>query len=65
MTTLPSRAQIDRAEPLDFPDRKPAKQELTITIHARIDGYDCEICFTGGCTDHRARRGRSSATQGG
>jgi len=47
MTTLPTRAQVDRAEPLDFPDRKPVKQELTITIHARIGGFDTEVCFSG------------------
>ncbi len=46
-TTMPSRADIDRAEPLDFPDRRPVRQELTITIHARIGGFDTEICFSG------------------
>ena len=47
MTTLPTRAAIDRAEPLDFPDRKPARQDLTITIKAVVDGFPTEICYTG------------------
>lgn len=45
-TQLPTRAQIDRAEPLDFPDR-PARQDLTITVRATIDGFPTEVCFTG------------------
>jgi hypothetical protein len=47
MTTLPTRAQIDRAEPLAFPERSATRQELTITIHATIGGFDTEICFSG------------------
>jgi hypothetical protein len=46
-TTLPSRAAIDNAEPLTFPDRKPAKQDLTITIKAVLDGFPIEIVYTG------------------
>lgn len=46
MTTLPTRQQIDRAAPLEFPERS-ARQELTITIHATIGGFDTEICFSG------------------
>jgi hypothetical protein len=41
-----TRAAVERAEPLDFPQR-PAKQDLTITVTARVDGFDTEICYTG------------------
>lgn len=44
-TQLPTRAQIDRAEPLDFPQRP--KADLTITVKATIDGFPTEVCFTG------------------
>jgi hypothetical protein len=44
-TVLPTRTQIDNAEPLTFPT-KP-KQDLTITIKCRVDGFDTEICYTG------------------
>jgi hypothetical protein len=48
MTTTPlTKAAVDKAEPLAFPERKPARADLTITIRARIDGFDTEICFTG------------------
>lgn len=47
MTALPTRAQIDRAEPLDFPERKPTRQDLTITVKALVDGFPTEVCFTG------------------
>lgn len=47
MTTMPSRAAIDRAEPLSFDQRKPARNDLTITITAVVDGFPVEICFTG------------------
>jgi len=46
-TTMPSRAAIDAAGELTFPDRKPARQDLTITIKATIDGFPTEVCFTG------------------
>jgi hypothetical protein len=47
-TTLPSRADVERAEPLDMnASRKPARQDLTITIKARVDGFDTEVCYTG------------------
>jgi len=46
-TTMPTRQQIDRAEPLDFPDRRPAKQDLTITISCTIGGFLTEVCFSG------------------
>ncbi len=42
-----SKAAVDAAAPLTFEDRKPVKQELTITIHARIGGFDTEVCFSG------------------
>lgn len=45
-TQLPTRQQVDRAAPLDFPDRT-TRQELTITIHARVNDFDTEICFSG------------------
>jgi hypothetical protein len=46
MTALPTRTQIDRAEPLDFPQRA-ARQDVTITINAVVDGFPTEVCFTG------------------
>jgi hypothetical protein len=46
MTQLPTRAAIDRAEPLDFPQRM-TKNDLTITVKATIDGFPTEVCFTG------------------
>jgi hypothetical protein len=45
MTTLPSRAQVDVAQPLDFPQR--ARRDLAITIKARMSGFDCELSFDG------------------
>jgi hypothetical protein len=45
-TNLPSRAQVDAAPPLEFKERA-ARQDLTITVKARIDGFDTEICYTG------------------
>jgi hypothetical protein len=45
MTQLPTRQQIDRTEPLDFPQRP--KADLTITVKATIDGFPTEVCFTG------------------
>src|SRR4051794_32914026 len=47
MTTVPTRAQIDHVEPLDFPERRPVKNDLTITVKATIDSFPTEICFTG------------------
>jgi hypothetical protein len=38
---------VDTATPLDFPERRPVKQDLTITIHACVNGFDAEICFSG------------------
>jgi hypothetical protein len=45
MTALPTRQQIDRAEPLDFPPQRPVKNDLTITVKATIDGFPTEVCF--------------------
>ena len=42
-----TRAAIDRAEPLEFNERKPARNDLTITITAVVDGFPVEVCFTG------------------
>lgn len=47
MTALPTRQQVDRAEPLDFPTQRPVKNDLTITVTATIDGFPTEVCFTG------------------
>lgn len=46
-TTMPSRAAIEAAGDLEWNSRKPARQDLTITITARIDGFDTEVCYTG------------------
>jgi len=37
MTQLPPRQRIADAEPLDFPKRRPVKNDLTITVKATID----------------------------
>jgi hypothetical protein len=41
-----SKNGVDTAPPLEFAARN-ARQELTITIHATIDGFPTEICFSG------------------
>nr|ALS90792.1 DEC-1 protein, N-terminal region protein [uncultured bacterium] len=41
-----TRNQVDRAAPLDFAERTP-RQELTITVKARVNGFDVDICFSG------------------
>lgn len=38
---------VDTATPLDFPDRRPARQELTIAITAVVNGFTTEITFSG------------------
>jgi hypothetical protein len=45
MTALPSRAQVDAAQPLEFPQR--ARQELGIMIKCRVNGFDCELNMSG------------------
>lgn len=45
-------AGVAGAQALDFPadryeDRRSRPQDLTITIKARVDGFDCELCFAG------------------
>lgn len=47
MTALPTRQQIDAAEPLNFEQRRAAKAELGIVIKCRINGFDCELNMTG------------------
>lgn len=37
---------VDRAAPLDFPERKPA-EPVTITAHVTFSGIHFEVCFTG------------------
>jgi hypothetical protein len=41
-----SKNGVETAQPLEFAARN-ARQELTITIHATIDGFPTEICFSG------------------
>lgn len=43
-TTLPTRQQVDRAEPLEFADRQP---ETTITIRAQLDGWPVDVAYRG------------------
>lgn len=43
-TTLPSRAQIDRADTLEFTDRQP---ETTITIRAQLNGWPVDVAYRG------------------
>ena len=47
MQAMPSRAAIERAEPLDMNQTRSARQDLTITIRAVVDGFDTEVCYTG------------------
>jgi hypothetical protein len=47
MSTLPSRAAVERAEPLTFEGRKPAKQDLLITVKAELDHFPIELSFSG------------------
>jgi hypothetical protein len=41
-----TRNGVENADPLPFPD-KPARQDLTITVKAVVDGFPVEICYTG------------------
>jgi hypothetical protein len=41
-----SKNGVDTAPPLEFAARN-ARQELTITIHATIDGLPTVICYSG------------------
>jgi hypothetical protein len=42
-----TRAQVDRAETLDFEAKRTARADLTITVKARVAGFDAEICYLG------------------
>lgn len=44
-TTLPTRAQVDRAEPLEFPDRQ--ERQGNITIEAGAGGLVVRFEYTG------------------
>ncbi len=44
-TTMPSRADIDRAEPLDFPERQ--EKQANITIEVAPDGLHIRCEYTG------------------
>lgn len=46
-TQFPTRHQVDRAAPLEFPERAPVRQDLTLTVKARVNGFDVDICFSG------------------
>lgn len=46
---IPTRQQIDAAEPLSFPDKpRQPRRDLAITITATVDGFPVEISFDGG-----------------
>ncbi len=47
MTTVPSRQDIDRAEPLDFPERKPAEKDVSICIEAGPGGVTVRVDYVG------------------
>ncbi len=47
MTTVPSRQDIDRAETLDFPDRKPAEKDVSICIEAGPAGVTVRVDYVG------------------
>lgn len=47
MTTLPTRRQVDAAPPLDFPDRKPAEKDVSITIEVAPDGLHVRCDYVG------------------
>jgi len=44
-TTMPTRQQIDRAEPLDFTPRTKA-EPATVTAHVVIGGVSMDVTFT-------------------
>ena len=46
-TNLPSRQQVERAQPLDFPDRQPAERSANITIEVAPDGLHIRCEYTG------------------
>jgi hypothetical protein len=46
MTTLPTRAQIDRAQPLEFRD-PPVEKQIAITIEAGPLGITVKAVYTG------------------
>ena len=46
-TNLPSRQQVERAQPLDFPDRQPAERQANITIEVAPDGLHIRCEYTG------------------
>lgn len=41
-----TRNGVDRAAPLDFPERRPA-EPVTITAHVTFSGIHFEVCFSG------------------
>lgn len=41
-----TKQQVDAAPPLDFKERQP-RQELTIAIRCRVEGFETEITFNG------------------
>lgn len=47
-TTMPSRAQIDAAEPLEFarPPRLSSERQANITIEGMLDGLTVKVEFT-------------------
>ena len=46
-TNLPSRQQVERAQPLDFPERQPAERSANITIEVAPDGLHIRCEYTG------------------
>lgn len=46
-TNLPTRQQVDRAAPLDFPERQPAERSANITIEVAPDGLHIRCEYTG------------------
>ena len=46
-TNLPSRQQVERAQPLEFSDRQPAERSANITIEVAPDGLHITAEYTG------------------
>lgn len=46
-TTLPTRQQVDDAEPLDFDQQRAKRQALGFTVKVDMNGFPIEINFTG------------------
>ncbi len=48
MSSIPlTRQQLDAAGEIDFDARRKPAQDITLTVHAMLDGFPVELCFQG------------------